>query len=176
MAVAGKMHLGGEPAPTAPQRLVGHAQPLPFSSPRPELLARVRGVLMGAHHCRLCAHLPLDLPNRVQPGLRVVQQVLPGAVAPPAHAPIVAGLPRAVALGQVPSRRPSPQLPQNTVCHLAVLAQAPASPAALGQERLDPRSGLVGEFPAPDHLLSCPRGDVPTTGYHVSLVRRKAPS
>lgn len=58
------------------------------------MLVRAGG---GAVH----ADLPDDLAHRIRAGLRLRQNPVPRAIAPPAGEPVSAGLPRPVAFGQI---------------------------------------------------------------------------
>ncbi len=108
------------------------------------------------------AHEPLHLAHRVRLGLRVRQEVVPGAVAPPAHEAVVAGLLGVVVLGQVAPRSAGSEFPQDTAHHRAVVPPAPAAAVASRQERRDlRRPGLVRQL-AP--LTIAPRLLIAVTG------------
>jgi hypothetical protein len=65
--------------------------------------------------------------------------------------PLVGGLPRPVALGQVAPRGAGTQLPQGRIDRLAVVPP-PAPDAGHGREQgLDPGPGIVGQLSAPHH-------------------------
>jgi hypothetical protein len=64
---------------------------VPFSS--------AGGVLVGTDDGGIHDHLPVDLPNRIGAGLGMGEEALPGAIVLPAAEPLIAGLPRPVALG-----------------------------------------------------------------------------
>ena len=114
-----------------PPRPAGSANPFFVASSRPR--APACRVLVGAHHGRVQAHVLLHLSDRVGLGLGEGQQAVPGAVPAPADESVVAGLPGAVALGQIPPGRPCPELPEDAVHYLAVVAPSPAGPAPIGQ-------------------------------------------
>ena len=98
--------------------------------------------------------IPLQLADRIRLGLGVGQQPVPGAVASPAHEPVIAGLPRAVALGQVPPGRAGAQLPQDAVDHRAVVAPTAAAAAVAWQQRRQLRPRRIGELSAANHCVS----------------------
>jgi len=51
------------------------------------------GVLVGPHDGGIDHHLPVDLPDRIGPGLGMGQQSLPASIGLPAPEPLIAGLP-----------------------------------------------------------------------------------
>ena len=79
-----------------------------------------------------------------------------GSVAPPPCEAVVAGLLRAVPLGQVAPGRAGPRLPQDAVGGLAVVPPLLAAPAVLGQKRRDPLPSPIRQLPPPDHRLVPP--------------------
>jgi hypothetical protein len=64
------------------------------------------GVLVSAHDGGVHHHLPIDLADGIGAGLGMGQQSLPGPIGLPAAEPLMAALPRAVPLRQVPPRHP----------------------------------------------------------------------
>jgi hypothetical protein len=106
---------------------------------------------MGTHAGRIDTDDPLQLPDRFGLGLRMGQQQIPGAVAAPAHKPVMPGLPRSVPLGQVPPGRAGAQLPEDAVDHPAMVTPLAAAPPVGGQQRLKLGPCPIGELPAPNH-------------------------
>ena len=94
---------------------------------------------------------PLDVPDGVVLDDDLIQHAFPGAVGGPDPQPLVSGLPRPVALGQVPPRCTGAQLPQDRVDHLAVITPPPTATLDRRQQRLDPCPGLIGQLPTPHH-------------------------
>jgi hypothetical protein len=118
------------------------------------------GVLVGADDRGIHHHLPVDLTDRIGLELGVGQQPLPSPVGLPAAEPLIAGLPGAIALGQVSPGHPCGQLPQDPVHHLAMVGPLPAGAAVGRQQRGDLRPGLIGELVA-WRLTTCPPRQAP---------------
>jgi hypothetical protein len=93
----------------------------PFYVSMARLATCASGVLVGAGDGAVHAHLPLHLAHRIGFCLRVGQQAIPGAVAPPTHETVVASLPRAVAGWQVAPGCAGPMLPEDAVDDLAMV-------------------------------------------------------
>ena len=109
------------------------------------------GVLVGADVAGVDADGPLHRADRVVFDLHFPQQPLPGAVGCPLAQPLVSGLPRPVALGQIPPRHAGTGLPQNRVDHLPVIAPPPTALPHRWQQRLDPRPRRIGQPTASHH-------------------------
>jgi hypothetical protein len=103
--------------------------------------------------------LPVDLPHGVRLGLRVGQQPLPGAVGLPAAEPLLAGLPGAVALRQIPPRRPGGQLPQDPVDHPAMVGPLATRAAGRGSNgAISAQAWSVSSW----RLTTCPPWQMPS--------------
>ena len=64
---------------------------------------------------------PFQLARSVGVALERLEHPLPDALAPPAQEAVVAGVPRAVAFGQIAPARAGAQHPENAVEHLAMI-------------------------------------------------------
>jgi hypothetical protein len=108
-------------------------------------------MLVGPHGAGIDAEGPLHVPDGVVFDDHVVQDALPGAVRGPDPQAFMRGLPGSVAFGQVSPGGAGAQLPQDRVDHLPVIAPPTASPCDRGQQRLDPRPGLVRQLTPTHH-------------------------
>jgi hypothetical protein len=106
---------------------------IPFFVSMARLATRACGVLVGAGDGAVHAHLPLQVAHRIGFALRVGQQAIPGAVAPPTHETVVAGLPWAVAGWQVAPGRAGPKPPEDAAYDLAMVFPLLAPSPVLGQ-------------------------------------------
>src|SRR5262249_47711703 len=70
------------------------------------------GMLVGTGARAVDADFPDDLAYGIRAGLHMREYPVPGPIPPPAVEPVRAGLPVAVALGQVAPGRAGAQLPQ----------------------------------------------------------------
>src|SRR5258706_7056396 len=82
------------------------------------------------------------------------QNPVPGSIPPPAVESIGAGLPRSVALRQVPPGRAGAHLPQDAVDDGAVVAPLAAAPTARWEQRRDDPPGLLRQLPTSYHHAS----------------------
>ena len=89
---------------------------------------------------------PLHGPDRVVLDDHLGQDPVPGAVGGPLAQPLVRGLPRPVALGQIPPRCTGAGLPEDCVDHLPVITPPPAPTTGRRQQRLDPGPCRVGDL------------------------------
>jgi hypothetical protein len=135
---------------------------IPFHSLIGRDVAGAGGVLVGTHAAGVDADDPFQLANRIGLGLGVGQQLVPGAVPAPAHEAVIAGLPRAVAVGEVPPGRAGAQLPQDPIDHPAMATPATAAALVAWQQRRKLRPCPIGELSATDHQLA------PSTSSRVS--------
>ena len=93
--------------------------------------------VVGAGHRAVDAHRPLELPGGVGIALQARQQHLPGAIPAPTDKPVVAGLPRTVALGHVTPGSAGSQPPQDALDDRSVIAPLP-TPASVFGKRGEP--------------------------------------
>src|SRR5438552_10834525 len=111
------MQLGTEAAPTAPQAMIGRLGGSRGGAPAPRGDGRRSGrVLMGAHNTAIDTGLvPIQAAGGIFAGLHLLQEARPQAGAAPVDETVITGLPRAIALGQVPPRGAGAQHPEDAV-------------------------------------------------------------
>jgi hypothetical protein len=108
-------------------------------------------VLVSPDGTGVDAEGPLHRADRVVLDDHLGQDPVPGAVGGPFPQPLVRGLPRPVALGQIPPRRPGAGLPQDRIDHLPVIAPPPTPATGRRQQGLDPRPRRIGQLTATHH-------------------------
>jgi hypothetical protein len=107
-------------------------------------------VLVGAHRRAINADdAPFQGSRRVGLPLHGLEHALPDAQTAKAHQPVVAGLPRAVALGQIAPGGAGAQHPEDAVENLAmILVLAAALSLRGGQQRCQAFPFLIGKVGA----------------------------
>lgn len=123
---------------------------------------------------------PSHRAHRIVAHLDVGQQLGPRTVRLPAGEPLMAGLPRPVALGDIAPRSPGPP-PQHAVDHLRVITPRTATPVHLRRQGLSPLPHGVRQLTSTRHKIICQAGlrhrrDGCSAGGRFVPVRRARPS
>jgi hypothetical protein len=113
-------------------------------------------MLMGAHRRAIHADLPDHVSHGVARRLSVLQQPVPGAIAPPAHQSVDAGLPRAIAVRQITPGGTGTAFPEDAIDHLPMIGSLVAPLAILGQERREHRPRRIGQRASTRHRATVP--------------------
>jgi hypothetical protein len=107
-------------------------------------------MLVGPYGGGVDAEGPFDVPDGVVLDNDLVKDPFPGAVRGPFPQPLVGGLPGPVSLGQVSPWGAGPQLPQDRVDHLPVIAPLP-TPTTHRQQRPNPSPRHIGQLTTSHH-------------------------
>lgn len=145
------MHLGGQPATTVPESLIGRVEdPVLFVGPAGST-TRAGSMLVGAGGRTVHAYLPDHLPDHIGAGMGVHQDPVPGPIPPPAVEPIRAGLPWPIPFRQVAPRRAGAQLPQDTVDDRAMIPPLAATLTARWEQGRYCAPRFLRQFPSSHH-------------------------
>lgn len=155
LAIATQMQLGRQaPRGCAPMPRPPDAGS-PFDIGLAGLPTRTGRVLVRTDNRAVNTDRPVDSSCSIGGTLQVGQEPVPGAVPPPAHEPVIGGLPGAVASREIPPPGPGPQLPENATDHLSVVTPLP-TPLPIGrQERREAPPHPICQLVASRHSSSC---------------------
>src|SRR5256886_3494606 len=150
--LAGQVHLRGQPATRAPQRVIARLDhdttgrfPLVIWLP-----PSARGVLMSPGDRGVHRHIPGNQTGSVGSGLQPGHDPRPDPGPLPAPKQAVDRLPRAVAVWYIPPRRTDPHPPPDPIDELPLAPlRRPTRLLRLGKQRFQPRPRSVGQVQPP---------------------------